>query len=128
MTTIAERVASRAAASPQNGVQWVRDEILIQKCSTGKTPIVEVAAYLHNIIKSSQEIHKLLSEATKNAQDAVSGGDTITAQDLERAIYKEAVLPAGGEDPLGKLLAKVIAHGDYVYLPLALETGAVPFL
>ena len=57
----------------------------------------------------------MVRDALRTSQKTVQGGDEITPQDVERAIFKGAVKNVFGNDPLAKLLVKVIANGAYVY-------------
>ena len=93
----------------RSGEIWVLEEVL--NSSTRR----DAQAFLQDFIGKSQEIHKRVSEAFKKSQSAVEGGDKVTGRDLEQAVYHAVVQPVWGDDAMGKLLAKVIAHGDFVY-------------
>jgi hypothetical protein len=106
-------VTPQAEGALSQNASWVKNEVLSGRVS-GKWISQEINQYLRGFIQDSQKAHSLIREAFKASQ-GVEGFENIRDRDLEEAIYKTLVQPVWGDDPMGKLLAKVIAHGDYVY-------------
>lgn len=107
----------RRAAKPSepfNHVEWVIAEVLEHRTG-GQTVRALVEDYLRGLTASSQELHELIRKRVKESCAEVQGGDEITKQDIERALYEGVVRQAFGEDALAKLLVKVLANGDFVY-------------
>ena len=107
---------SAAVAEPMSKserIEWVEAELLLHR-EGGKTVGTHIQEYFRDFIARSQALHAMIHKQIDSSKATVSGGDTITRQDVEAAI-RGAVEGSFGEDALSKLFVKVLANGDFIY-------------
>ncbi len=79
----------------------------------GQTVYQEIHKFLKTVVVRGQEVAKLVDAARK--QYAKEYGEGVDLDKFEQILYKGAVKPVFGEDPLARALARALARGDYLF-------------
>lgn len=94
--------------------QLAFDEVLNNRID-GKTVHEEIRKFLRTVIIRGQETHDFVEKALKSYRANVDQSGGMSVVDLEKAIYKTVIRKHFGDDPFAKMLAHVLATGDYLY-------------
>jgi hypothetical protein len=107
---------NRNAASNE-GVEWIQSEVIGQPVGMRGGRLMEDAIneYVRLLLLKSQEMHQLFNKQMEMAKQMYSDGENITGRDIELALLRGVVGDRLGDDALAKVVAKVIAHGEYVF-------------